>query len=99
MRAPDGGEAVAAHHDQVAMRLVGLTERVRGHWVQVGFGRGLADGLAEGGLPRGRWVAPLDAHRSGNAEVRGDKLEVRALVTELVDGRAVQVARHQQVSE
>ena len=79
------------------MRLVLLSERMAGDRVQVGLGGRLPDRLLERLLPWGGRVAAVDAGGRGDAQVGGDELEVRALVAELVDRRAVQVARHQQV--
>ena len=81
------------------MRLSGLAEGVGGDGVEVRLRGGLADCLCDRALPPDRGVGAVDARRSCDAQVRGDELEVRALVGELIDRRAVEVARHQQVGE
>ena len=67
--------------------------------MQVGLRGGGADRAVDRGFPRDRGLVPVDADRSGDPQVRGDELEVRALVAELIDRGAVEVARHQQVGE
>ena len=98
-RAPHRGEAVAAQHDEVAVWLLRLAQRIRRDGVQVGFGGGRGDRRLDRRNPRDSTVAAVHAHRGGDAQVRGDQLEVRAMMPELVDGRAVQVARHEQVGQ
>ena len=97
--APHGGQGVAAHEEEVAVRLVRLAEGVGGDGVEVGLRGGVANGLAERRLPRDHRVGAVHPRRRGDAKVRGHELEMGALVPELIDRRAVEIARHQEVGE
>ena len=81
------------------MRLVRLAERVAGDRMQVRLGGRLVERLVQGRFPGGRSVDSVDPRRRRDPQVRRDQLEVGPLVPELVDGRAVEVARHQQVGK
>jgi len=75
-RAPDGGEAVAAEQHQVAVRVVGLAQRVRRDRVKVGLGGRVAQGFLEHCVPRYGWIAALDLRGCRHPQMRGDELEV-----------------------
>ena len=98
-RPSHGGERVAAEHDQVAVRLIGVTERKRRDDVELSHGRPGRDRVREHRFPGRRLVVPIDPRRRGDRRMCRDQLEACSLGRELIDGRGVEVARQQEVGE
>ncbi len=96
--APHRGEAVAAHHDEIAVWLARIPERVGRDRMKVGR-RGHARDRGGQRLSPGFVMLADHAVGGGDRGVRGDQLEARAVLAELVDRGGVQLTREEQVGE